>query len=90
MEEAQSHAENQLEQFVTDVLGIEAARSARLVAIAGDHPAEVLIGHAENADLLVIGTRGLGGFAGMLLGSVAHQCVQHCRCPMLILPPPDA
>jgi nucleotide-binding universal stress UspA family protein len=59
----------------------------RLVVIPDGHPAEALMEHADGADLLVIGTRGHGGFAGMLLGSVALQCVQHARCPVLILPP---
>ena len=57
------------------------------VVIASDHPAEALIDASHSADLLVIGTRGHGGFTGMLLGSVAHQAIQHGRCPILILPP---
>jgi nucleotide-binding universal stress UspA family protein len=89
MQEAQEHADRQLEQLVARVLGPDAVRTTRMIAIGSDHPAESLISHSRDAELLVIGTRGLGGFTGMLLGSVAHQCVQHCRCPMLILPPAD-
>ncbi|WP_149259375.1 universal stress protein [Actinomadura sp. K4S16] len=51
------------------------------------HPAEVLTGAAEHADLLVVGSHGHGGFAGTLLGSVSHHCVQHAPCPVLVMRP---
>ncbi len=47
----------------------------------------VLTGEAADADLLVVGSRGLGGFRGLLLGSVSHQCAQHAACPVLVVPP---
>jgi nucleotide-binding universal stress UspA family protein len=46
----------------------------------------VLTGEAADADLLVVGSRGLGGFRGLLLGSVSHQCAQHAGCPVLVVP----
>ena len=49
-------------------------------------PAEVLCAEARAADLLVVGSRGLGGFRGLLLGSVSHQCALHAPCPLLIVP----
>jgi nucleotide-binding universal stress UspA family protein len=49
-------------------------------------PAEVLVELARDADLLVIGSRGLGGFRGLLLGSVGQQCAQHAPCPVVIVP----
>lgn len=85
--EAQVQAERQLERFVTDALGGEGGPTPDRVAIASDQPAHALIELTGNADLLVIGTRGLGGFTGMLLGSVAQQCIQRSRCPLLVLPP---
>lgn len=47
-------------------------------------PAESLIAISRDARLLVVGARGLGGLAGMLLGSVSDQCVRHARCPVLV------
>lgn len=52
--------------------------------------ARVLIEAATDADLLVVGSRGLGGFTGLLLGSVSQQCAHHARCPVVIVPPSSA
>ena len=51
------------------------------------HAAAALIAVAHDADLLVIGSRGRGGFTGLLLGSVGAQCVHHARCPVVVVPP---
>ncbi|WP_395758039.1 universal stress protein [Streptomyces althioticus] len=48
-------------------------------------PASVLLRAARDASLLVVGSRGLGGFAGLLLGSVAQHCVQHAACPVVVV-----
>jgi nucleotide-binding universal stress UspA family protein len=55
---------------------------------AGRGPAaQVLLGVAArtDADMLVLGARGLGGFDGLLLGSVSQQCVEHSPCPVVVL-----
>jgi len=49
-------------------------------------PADVLCREAKDADLLVVGSRGLGGFRGLLLGSVSQQCAHHAPCPVVIVP----
>jgi nucleotide-binding universal stress UspA family protein len=50
-------------------------------------PASVLVETAHDADLLVIGSRGLGGFRGMLLGSVTQQVIAHAPCPVVVITP---
>ena len=49
------------------------------------HPARVLLDAADGADLLAVGSRGHGGFAGLLLGSVSQHCAQHSPCPVLVI-----
>ncbi|HEX2849350.1 MAG TPA: universal stress protein [Acidimicrobiales bacterium] len=48
-------------------------------------PAGVLIDAAHDATMLVVGSRGLGGFGGLLLGSVSQQCAHHAPCPVVIV-----
>jgi nucleotide-binding universal stress UspA family protein len=52
--------------------------------------ADVLTLESHDADLLVVGSRGHGGFAHMLLGSVSIQCVQHASCPVTVVHSPEA
>lgn len=47
--------------------------------------AAVLIEAAQHADLLVVGSHGHGAFAGMLLGSVSQHCIQHAKCPVVVV-----
>ncbi|MEV0570419.1 universal stress protein [Dactylosporangium sp. NPDC050588] len=58
--------------------------------LAAGRAAKVLIGVSHTAQLVVVGSRGHGGFAGLLLGSVGQQLMQHAECPVLIAHAPSA
>jgi nucleotide-binding universal stress UspA family protein len=64
--------------------GDEAAGVEVREMIGEGPPAKVLLETAKDADLLVIGSRGRGGFASAVLGSVSLACVLHARCPVLV------
>jgi nucleotide-binding universal stress UspA family protein len=52
-------------------------------------PVEELVNASKGADIVVLGSRGMGGFSRMLMGSTAGLVVQHAYCPVLIVPPED-
>jgi nucleotide-binding universal stress UspA family protein len=54
--------------------------------VASGSAARAILDAARDADLVVIGSRGLGGFKGLLLGSVSHQVTHHAACPVVVLP----
>jgi nucleotide-binding universal stress UspA family protein len=64
----------------TDADGVEIDRE-----VLEGPAAEMLVGAVTDDDLLVVGSRGRGGFAGLLLGSVSQQCAQHAPCPVVII-----
>ena len=53
--------------------------------IVEDRPAHALITESDGAELLVVGSRGHGSFAGLLLGSVSLHVVTHCKCPVVVI-----
>lgn len=68
---------------VTADAGAQGVEIQRQVVEGG--PAEVLLGAVTADDLLVVGSRGHGGFVGLLLGSVSQQCAHHAPCPVVIV-----
>ena len=50
-----------------------------------DHPAPAMVEASEGAFMIVVGARGLGGFRGLVLGSVSQHVVQHASCPVLVV-----
>jgi nucleotide-binding universal stress UspA family protein len=73
-----------LNEAVAEV--VDPASSVRIsTTVAEGNPAQVLLDAAEGADLLVVGSRGHGGFTGALLGSVSQHCAGHSPCPVVII-----
>jgi nucleotide-binding universal stress UspA family protein len=58
------------------------------ILVRGHDPGRVLVEVAEGAQLLVVGSRGRGSLAGLLLGSVSQHCAHHARCPVLLVHAP--
>lgn len=69
---------------VRSVFGNEAPDWFQTKVVEGV-PAEVLIKESDGAEMLVVGSRGHGGFAGLLLGSVSSACAEHAHCPVLVM-----
>jgi len=77
-----------LEKFVDETLGDDRPAQLTLSPVC-DLAARALIDASEGASLLVVGSRGLGGFRELLLGSVSGQVVRHAKCPVAVVPGPE-
>jgi nucleotide-binding universal stress UspA family protein len=85
VESATRNATETLHRAVAEALPEPRAVTVHQLVVEGN-PAEVLLEIAHDADLLVVGTRGRGGFAGLLLGSVSQRCAEHAHCPVVVVP----
>ena len=54
-------------------------------SISQGHPTFVLLDASTGAEMLIVGSRGMGGFKGLLLGSVSSACAEHAKCPVLVV-----
>jgi nucleotide-binding universal stress UspA family protein len=84
LEDFRRGAEAALDETLTDV-GAEKDGVAIEPRVDQGSAAAVLVEESRDADLLVVGSRGHGGFAQLLLGSVSQQCAQHAFCPVVIV-----
>jgi nucleotide-binding universal stress UspA family protein len=88
---ARRRAEQRTEAFIATVLPERPKPPPEVrVKAAWGTAADVLIRESAGADLLVVGSRGHGGFTSMLLGSVSMQCAQHAACPVAVVHSPEA
>jgi nucleotide-binding universal stress UspA family protein len=85
---AQTDKVRQAAQAETDQVLAGLAERPESVTVKAVHglPADEIVKAAEGADMVVMGSRGNGGFARLVLGSVATQVSHHANCPVLIVP----
>jgi nucleotide-binding universal stress UspA family protein len=74
---------------VVDGLGSKVPPQVNVDSVSG-YPAEELLAAAKGAELLVVGCRGAGGFARLVMGSVSAQVTQHAECPVVVIPSDSA
>jgi len=86
-EQARIAAQAEADKVLADLDGPR-PESVTVTAVNG-FPVEELLGVSKDADMLVLGSRGAGGFARLVLGSTAAQVVRHAHCAVLIIPPAD-
>jgi nucleotide-binding universal stress UspA family protein len=86
--DASGEARERLEATVQETLGTFNQNNI-VVRTTEGRPALALRKAAEEADLLVVGSRGYGAFAGLLVGSVSQYCATHASCPVVVVPRPQ-
>jgi nucleotide-binding universal stress UspA family protein len=79
--DARARLDQALDQVGSDAIDVAVER-----LVVNDLPARALLDAARGAELVVVGSRGVGGFKGLLLGSVSQQVVQHAPCPVVVVP----
>jgi nucleotide-binding universal stress UspA family protein len=84
LESPQADIEKSLNETVDEVFGVDRPQNMRLKALEGP-AAKTLLTVGEGALMLVVGSRGRGGFTGMLLGSVSAKVAEHATCPVLVV-----
>lgn len=77
-----------LQETVEKAFGAQTPANVEPRLVQG-HPRHTLIEASRDADLMVVGRRGHGGFGGMLIGSVSSALVAHAHCPVLVVHSPE-
>lgn len=83
-EDVEKEADRMVRGLVDDMVPDTLALRVTTKIVPG-HPAKVLVAESSDADLLVVGSRGHGGFPGLLLGSVSGHVVRHAACPVVVV-----
>lgn len=78
-----------LDDAMVQAFGAEMPANVTSTLVRG-HPREALIDASRDADMIVVGRRGHGGFGGLLLGSVSSAIVAHAHCPVLVVHTPES
>jgi nucleotide-binding universal stress UspA family protein len=86
---AREAAQKQTDTILENAAAESRPSSVRVEAVTG-FPAEELLRAAAGADMIVLGSRGAGGFKRLRVGSVAHQVTHHAHCPVVIVPADEA
>jgi len=81
---AQDETDDALSKLAEDVRPPEVT----VLAVPGI-PAEAILSEGKDADMIVVGSRGTGGFMKLLMGSVATQVTHHAHCPVVVVPAGD-
>ena len=87
VEQARVAAQEEVDKTLAR-LGGPAPETVTVQGVSG-FPAEVLITASGDADMIVVGSQGSGGFSRLLLGSVSSQVTHHAQCPVVVIPSGD-
>jgi nucleotide-binding universal stress UspA family protein len=85
-EAARGRADQLLEALLGELGETVGGVEVQQTVVEDRHPAQALVELSADADLLVVGSRGRGGFSELLLGSVSHAAVLHAVCPVVVVP----
>lgn len=88
-DELRTRAEKALRGIVDEAEAVSTASVSIRREVVRGHAARVLLDQSERAELLVVGSRGRGGFVGALLGTVSRHCVTHAPCNVVVVRPPS-
>lgn len=91
VDDERAEATKMIEDALARVTGDDSTGDVEIetTAVTGRGAADAILRHRDDAGLIVVGSRGLGGFDGLLLGSVSHQVAAHADVPVAVIPTAD-